>query len=258
MDLKLQGKVAVVTGGSRGIGRRIAQRFAEEGCHVGICARGKEEVERAASELRELGVEVFSRAGDVTEAEVAEGFINGAADALGGIDILVANVGGSSGGRSRMEEATDEDWLRTFQLNLFHAVRCTRLALPHFRKRGGGSVTIISSISGRIAGGYPQYGAAKAAEIHLAGELAIQLAPENVRVNAVCPGSIIWEGGGWDRVRSSRPQEFEEFLSREFPAGRLGSPEEVADVVVFLNSERASWINGALIPVDGAQRRPAL
>ena len=258
MDLNLQGKVAVVTGGSRGIGRRIAQRFAEEGCHLGICARGKEEVERAASELRGLGVEAFSYAGDITEAEVAENFVNGAADALGGIDILVANVGGSSGGRKRMADATDEDWLRTFQLNLFHAVRCTRLALPHFSKRGGGAVTIISSISGRIAGGYPQYGAAKAAEIHLAGELAIQLAPENVRVNAVCPGSIIWEGGGWDRARSSRPQEFEEFLSREFPGGRLGSPEEVADVVVFLSSERAGWINGALIPVDGAQRRPAL
>jgi 3-oxoacyl-[acyl-carrier protein] reductase len=258
MNLELQNKIAVVTGGSRGIGRRIVQRFAEEGCQVAFCARGKEDVERAAAEVRALGVKVFGFQGDVTDAATMKAFVDGAADALGGMDILVANVGGSSGGQKPFAETTDEDWQITYDLNVFHAVRTTRLALPHFQKRGGGSVVVISSISGWRAGGYPQYGTAKAAEIFLARELAIALGEHNVRVNTVCPGSIIWDGGGWDKFRQSKPDVFAQFESRGFPAGRLGKPEEVADVVVFLSSPRASWVNGAMIPVDGAQRQSSV
>jgi 3-oxoacyl-[acyl-carrier protein] reductase len=258
MNLELKDKIAVVTGGSRGIGRRIVQKFAEEGCHVAFCARGKEDVERAAEEILALGVKVFDFQGDVTDPATMKAFVDGAADALGGMDILVANVGGSAGGLKPFGETTDEDWQTTYDLNVFHAVRTTRLALPHFQKRGGGSVVIISSISGWLPGGYPQYGTAKAAEIFLARELAVALAEHSVRVNTVCPGSIIWQDGGWDRFRQSNPQVFAAFESREFPAGRLGAPEEVADVVVFLSSARASWVNGAMIPVDGAQRQSSV
>jgi len=256
MDLKLAGKVALVTGGSRGIGRHTALRLAEEGCHVGICARGEAGVEQALAELRALGVTAYGLAVDVTEPGGVERFVNSAAVALGGLDVLVNNVGGAAGGG--LADSTDEDWQRTFDLNLFHAVRATRAALPHLRRSGGGSVITISSISGwKPAPTRAQYGATKAAEIFLAGALAMELAADNIRVNTVCPGSIIFPGGGWERFKTEQPEAFQAFEKGEFPAGRLGSPDEVADVVVFLASERASWINGASIPVDGAQGRPS-
>ena len=147
-----------------------------------------------------------------------ERFVAAAAEALGGADILVNNVGGAAGGT--LESSSDEDWAATFDLNLFHAVRATRAALPHFRKRGGGSVVIISSISGwKPAPTGAQYGCAKAAEMHLAGALAMELAPENVRVNTVCPGSILFPGGGWDRMQRREPQKFGEFEETGVPRG---------------------------------------
>ena len=146
--------------------------------------------------------------------------------------------------------------METFDLNVFHAVRTTRAALPYMRQRGGGAVVIVSSISGWKPGPKSQYGSAKAAEIFLAGALALELAECGVRVNTVAPGSIFFSGGGWARFQEEQPEHFAQFVKREFPAGRLGTPEEVADVVAFLVSERANWINGAMIPVDGAQGRP--
>jgi 3-oxoacyl-[acyl-carrier protein] reductase len=153
-------------------------------------------------------------------------------------------------------ESTPEDWLRTFDLNLFHAVRAARAVVPHMQQRGGGSIVIISSISGGKPAPRGQYGSAKAAEIFLAGALAWELAPDRIRVNAVSPGSILFPGGGWDRFQSQNADRYAEFERREFPWGRLGHPEEVADVVAFVLSPRANWINGANIPVDGAQGRP--
>ena len=256
MELNLKDKIALVTGGSRGIGRSIALGLGREGCQVGICARGQEGVERALAELRALGVNAYGLAADVARAGETERFVQAAAEALGGVDILVNNVGGSAGGG--LADSTAEDWQRTFDLNLFHAVRATRAALPHLRRRGGGSVIIISSISGwKPAPSRAQYGSAKAAEMFLAGALALELGPDRIRVNTVCPGSIMFPGGGWEQFKENNPEAFHAFQSREFPAGRLGSPEEVADVVVFLASERASWINGASVPVDGAQGRPS-
>ena len=256
MDLKMSGKIALVTGGSRGIGRATALRFAEEGCKIGICARGQEGLDRALDEIRALGAETFGLAVDVAQPGEPERFVRAAAEALGGVDILVDNVGGSAGGG--LAESTDADWQRTFDLNLLHAVRATRAALPHIRARGGGSVVIISSISGwKPAPKGAQYGCAKAAEMFLAGALAMELAPDHIRVNAVCPGSLYFPGGGWERFKTENPDAFRTFENREFPAGRLGTPEEVADVVVFLSSARANWINGASVPVDGAQGRPS-
>jgi len=191
----------------------------------------------------------------VTRPGEAERFVNESAAALGGVDLLVANVGGTAG--QDLMTSTAEDWLQTFELNLFHAVRAIRAAVPHMQQRGGGSVVSISSISGWKPGPRAQYGASKAGEIFLAGALAWELAPMRIRVNTVSPGSIMFEGGGWERFRTTQAERFAEFERREFPWGRLGTPEEVADAVVFVLSERASWINGANIAVDGAQGRPS-
>lgn len=254
MDLGLAGKVALVTGGSRGIGRAIALRLAAEGADIGICGRQPDALDACVAELRVRGVQAHAVIADVTSPGEAERFVDEIATLLGGVDLLVANVGGLSGGD--LLNSTLEDWQRTFDLNLFHAVRTIRAAVPHMQARGGGSIVCISSISGTKPGPKAQYGAAKAGEIFLAGALAWELAPHRIRVNAVSPGSIMFSGGVWDRIRANEPQRFADFESRELPWGRLGTPEEVADVVAFVLSERAAWVNGANIAVDGAQGRP--
>lgn len=254
MDLGLSGKVALVTGGSRGIGRAIARRLAAEGCAVAICGRSPDTLEAAVAELRQAGATAHGVAADVTAPGQVERFVDEAAAALGGVDLLVANVGGSAGGG--LLDSTPEDWQRTFDLNLFHAVRAVRAAIPHMERRGGGSVVTIASVSGTKPGPKAQYGAAKAGEIFLAGALGWELAPKRIRVNTVSPGSILFPGGGWERFRAQNPEQFAAFEQREFPWGRLGTPEEVADVVTFILSERASWVTGAHIPVDGGQGRP--
>ena len=180
--------------------------------------------------------------------------MTGAAGALGRIDIVVCNVGGSFGGPSL--EASDEDWMNTLDINLLQSVRTVRAALPHMKDSG--SVAIVSSISGWKPGPRAQYGAAKASEIFLASSLAWELAPHKIRVNTVCPGSIMFDGGGWDRYRENSPDSFAAFLERDLPEGRLGTDQEVADVIAFVVSERARWANGALVSVDGAQGRPAV
>ena len=256
MNLNLTDKVALITGGSRGIGRATALRFAAEGCNIAVCARGQAGIDKVLEEIRAHGVEAFGLALDVAEPGEIERFVNTAADALGGVDILVNNVGGTAGSRELLT-STDADWQQTFDLNLFHAVRASRVAVPHIKKRNGGSIVTISSISGwKPANRSAQYGATKAAEIFLAGALAWELAAHNIRVNTVCPGSLLFPGGGWERFQNEMPEEYEIFRTREFPAQRLGTDFEVADVVVFLSSDRASWINGASIPVDGAQGKP--
>jgi 3-oxoacyl-[acyl-carrier protein] reductase len=270
VDLGLAGKAALVTGGSRGIGRAIAGRLVAEGAHVALCGRTAETLERAVAELRgqvaaprgggaartrQEGAQlVVGVVADVTAPGEVERFVAEGGGALGGVDLLVANVGGSAGGLLR--ESTPEDWARTFDLNLFHAVRAIRAAVPEMERRGGGSVVTIASISGWKPAPRAQYGAAKAGEIFLAGALAWELGPLRIRVNTVSPGSILFPGGGWERFRAEQPDRFAEFESREFPWGRLGTAEEVADVVVFLLSDRARWINGANVAVDGAQGRP--
>jgi NAD(P)-dependent dehydrogenase (short-subunit alcohol dehydrogenase family) len=255
LDLGLAGKIAVVTGASRGIGRSIALRLAAEGAHVGICGRTPETIERTLTELRAQNVRAHAVVADVTQPGEVERFVDEVAAEMGGVDLAVANVGGSSGAELLM--SSTEDWAKTFELNLFHAVRTIRASVPHMQSRGGGSAISIASISGWKPAPRAQYGAAKAGEIFLAGALAWELAPYRIRVNTVSPGSIMFAGGGWDRFRSAQPDRFAEFERREFPWGRLGSPEEIADVVAFVLSDRAAWINGANIPVDGAQGRPS-
>jgi len=255
LDLGLSGHVAFVTGGTRGIGRAICRALASEGCHVSFCARDLRGVERTAAELSEPGVRVRGGVADVTVPGAVESAIDATAAEFGEIHHVVANVGGTVG-QSALE-STPEDWVRTFDLNVGHTIRVIRAALPHMRAPEENSIAIIASISGWKPGPRAQYGAAKAAEIFAAGALARELASRRIRVNTVSPGSILFPEGGWDRFRREHAARFEAFVAREFPWQRLGTAEEVADAVTFLLSARARWINGANIPVDGAQNNPS-
>jgi 3-oxoacyl-[acyl-carrier protein] reductase len=252
LELGLTGKRALVTGSSRGIGYAIAEGLVAEGVRVALTARTAADVAAAADRLRERGGDVVALAGDLTVAADVERVVREAAEAFGGLDILVNNVGGGIGGN------TDEGWQYTFDVNLNAAVRASRAATPLMQAQRSGVILIISSVSGWQVGGSPQYNAAKAAEIMYARSLAKDLGPEGIRVNAVSPGSIMFEGGGWARRKERDPEGIAAFIANDMPLGRFGTPEEIANVCVFLCSERASLVTGANIAVDGCQLKPSI
>ena len=247
MDLHLNNKVAIVTGGSRGIGRPIALGLAAEGARVAICARGEDRLRQTEAELRDRGADAIGVVADVTRAEDVERVVEETARRFGRIDILVNNAGGST------RDDTDESWTRAFEMNILAAVRASRAVVPHMRAAGGGIVH-IASVFGRESGGGAPYNAMKAAMISHAKALAIELAPD-IRVNSVAPGSTAFPGGSWGRRIEEDPEGMRRFVEQNIPMGRFGTPEEIADVVVFLCSDRASWITGACINVDGGQSR---
>jgi 3-oxoacyl-[acyl-carrier protein] reductase len=256
VDLQLSGKVALVTGGSRGLGLGSARALVSEGCRVAICARGAERLEQAAADLRAAapaGAEVFPIAGDVSTADGPSRIVDAAAAHFGRLDVLVNNVGLAKGGG--LLETPDAVWQEALDQTLFPAIRASRAAVPHLQRAGGGAIIIISSIYGREAGGRMTYNVVKAAEISLAKALAQQLAKDNIRVATVAPGSILFPGGSWHARQQADPQGIADFVARELPFGRFGRPEEVGDVVAFLASPRASWISGTTIVVDGCQSR---
>lgn len=263
MDLGLTDKVAIVTGSSRGLGFASARALVDEGCAVTICARGAETLDAAARELATTtaaargsggqGARVLAVRADVTTPDGIESVIARTADTFGGVDILVNNVGRAAG--SDIVETSDADWQAALDETLFPAIRASRLAVPYLRRRGGGVILMIASIWGRESGGRMTYNAVKAAEISLAKAMAQQLAADNIRVNSVCPGSILFPGGSWWKRQQQDPQGIAEFVRRELPFGRFGTAEEVGAVVAFLASSKASWVSGAALTVDGCQSR---
>ena len=256
MDLQLTDKVAIVTGGSRGLGLASALALAAEGCRVAVCARGEERLTESAAALRTAAGQddrILPVVADVSTTDGVETVLRRTVDTFGRLDIVVNNVGLARG--TTITETGDAEWQEALDQTLFPAIRLSRLAVPHMRRQGGGSIVMIASIWGRESGGRMTYNAVKAAEISLAKSMAQQLARDNIRVNSVAPGSILFPGGSWDRRQKDDPSGIADFILRELPFGRFGRAEEVGAVVAFLVSPRASWISGASIPVDGCQSR---
>jgi 3-oxoacyl-[acyl-carrier protein] reductase len=256
MELGLTDKVAIVTGSSRGIGLASARALVAEGCRVCICARGAERLAEAAVEVEASARRpnmILTVQADVSTSDGIALVVDRAVETFGGLDILVNNVGRAAG--AGLLDTSDAEWQAAFDETLFPAIRASRLAVPHMKARGGGAIVMITSIFGRETGGRMTYNAVKAAEISLSKALAQQLAPLNIRVNNVAPGSILFPGGSWHRRQQADPDGIADFVRRELPFGRFGRPEEVGAAVVFLASTRASWISGASLVVDGCQGR---
>lgn len=253
MDLGLTGKVAMVTGASRGLGRYIALQLAREGCDLAICARSAATLQETATAIEALGRRVVARPLDVTVKDAAEEMVAATIESLGGIDILVNNVGGNR--RGEAHETSDEDWRAIMNLNFDSHRRFSRAVVPHMLESGEGVILFISSIFGREAGGkgLAIYNTTKAALISLAKIMALELAGRGIRVNSVAPGSIRFPGGSWDKRCLEDPDGMADFIDRNLPLGRFGSAEELADVVTFLASPRASLVTGACVNVDGGQ-----
>ena len=247
------GRRALVTGAAGGIGSVICSVLADAGADIAAVDRDLTELEPVVEAVRGDGRRCEAFAADLATIEGPRAAAAAALAAFGGIDILVNNVGSSMG--TDLLGTGDEVWQQALEQNLYPSIRASRLAVPYMEQRGGGAIIIIASIYGREAGGRMTYNAVKAAEISLAKSLAQQLAPMNIRVNSVSPGSILFEGGSWWKRQQDDPAAIAEFVKRELPFGRFGRPEEVGDVVAYLASPRASWISGTSVVVDGCQSR---
>ncbi len=246
MDLGLKGLKAIVTGGTKGIGRAIAQTLAAEGAHVALCARNAEEVAATVAEFEGYGVKVFGRAVDVADGPALAAWVAEAAEVLGGIDIVVANV-------SALAIASDEaGWQRGFEVDMMGTVRLVNAAIPHLESSANASIVTISSVSGReidFASG--PYGAFKAAIVHYTQGLAQQLAGKGIRANSVSPGNTYFPGGVWNQIEMGNPEFFKQALAMN-PTGRMGTAQEMANATAFLASPAASFISGTNLRVDGA------
>src|SRR5215813_3789943 len=247
MKIDIAGQRAVVAGGSRGIGRAIALAFAEAGAGVSICARGAEALAATRDEIARFGGTIHAAACDLSDAAAIPGYIEEAAGTLGGIDILVNNA---SGFGTSDDEA---GWAVSISVDLLATVRASRAALPFLEKSGSGAILNISSISGlRATPRTPPYAAVKAAVVNYTLTEAATLARKGIRVNCIAPGSIEFPGGTWERARLNNPDLYGRIL-RSIPFGRLGTPDEVARVALFLCSPLAGWVTGQTIAVDGGQ-----
>jgi len=256
MDLGLKGKAAIVTAASKGIGKAVAVELAKEGANVSICARGKEDLEQAAEEIRKQGVQAVAVQGDVTKPDDIRRVIDETIQAFNRIDVLVNNAGDAWLGHS--VDTTDEEWEYSTAVTLYSAVRFTRGVVPHMRKQGGGRIINMASVSGHsMLGGLADYQAAKAAMLAYSKTMSIDLAADNILVNCVCPALI--HTPLWDRLADSlvpavgktREEVFQNLANQLLVIKRYGTVEEVSGLVAFLASERASFITGSAYDVDG-------
>ncbi|MFO1039860.1 MAG: SDR family oxidoreductase [Geminicoccaceae bacterium] len=249
MDLGLKGLRAIVTGGSKGIGRRCADILADEGAHVAICARTKAEVDEAVAKLKAKGVTAYGEAIDVGDKAALEGWVANSAKALGGIDIVIPNVSALA------VQDEEESWRKQFDIDMMHTVRTVNAALPHLQSSKHAAITIVSSVSGReIDFTGPAYGAIKAALIHYAQRMAYEHAGKMIRVNSVSPGNTYFAGGIWPWVEENLPDLFKKAMDLN-PTGRMATAEEVARGVVFLSSPASSFTTGTNLVIDGALTR---
>lgn len=247
LRLDFRGKRVIVAGGSRGIGRSIALGFAEAGAAVSICARGVETLEKTRLELAAFGGKAHAARCDLAQGPEIERYIDEAAQSLGGLDILVNNASGFG------MTNTEESWEASLAVDLLATVRASRKAQPYLETGKDASIVNISSISGlQPTGRSPAYGAVKAAVIQLTMSQAAALAPKNIRVNCIAPGSIEFPGGSWERAKTANTERYQHTLAT-IPFGRLGSPGEIANVVLFAASPLASWLTGQTLLVDGGQ-----
>ena len=251
---RFEGRRVAVTGGSRGVGEQVVRLLLSNGARVATCGRTVDHLDALRAAVGPADRDrLVTRALDVVEPGAVENFVEEAVRELGGLDGAVVSAGGARGGG--LGEATHQDWSVTWEMNAGHAARLIGATAPHLRTAGGGSVVVVSSISGSRPGPQAQYGAAKAAQIHLVSSLARELGPDGIRVNAVSPGSMLIRGKRWDRMRKEDPAAFDRFRD-EFPGRELVDPREVADVIAFLLSEESRGVTGANIPVDRGQNAP--
>ena len=253
MDLGIQGKVALVTGGSRGLGRVAALSLAREGVNVAICGRTQSTLDGTVAEIEALGVRGQGVVADVSDPDAMPGLNQAVVDGLGAIDILVNNAGGSRA-REDLADLPLDDFKAAFDLNLFGGFQLMREVIPHMRAQKWGRIINIASIYGREYGGNLAYMSAKAALIGATKHAALSLLTDGVLVNSIAPGSIEHPEGSWERFQNENPPEVvADFISRNLPLGRFGWPEPVGDLVAFLASQRADLITGSCIVVDGGQ-----